>query len=134
MNCELGKYVWSLKDRGIDDFQVSWDIVATEKCFKGGTGKCQLCLREKLEIIKLSKTAKHRVINRRSELGKSCIHRFKYLLGYLKVHDTNDMELRPEEEDHNFPLNTTQVFGTNTNMPGYTRSGRTWRRNIFDNG
>ena len=134
LSCELGKYIWSLKDKGIEDYQVTWEIIATEKCFSGGTRKCQLCLREKLEIIKLSKAAGSRTINRRTELGKRCIHRFKHLLGYLDVYRTNDNELRPEENDHNFHSNANTVLNAHqnmlsqANMSGFTKSGR--RRNV----
>ena len=81
--CELSNFIWTLKDKGVQDFNISWEIIASEPCYNRANGKCQLCLREKLEILKLSKAVGNRTINRRTELGKSCIHRYKHMLGYL---------------------------------------------------
>ena len=45
---KLAGYVWDLKDRGVQDFGVPWDILARPSHFNPVTRKCMLCLKEKL--------------------------------------------------------------------------------------
>ena len=48
----LSKYVWYLKERGVTP-TIKWSIVAKASKYKGGRGKCNLCLMEKLSILTL---------------------------------------------------------------------------------
>ena len=45
----ISKYVWQLKDRN-QNFDIHWTILAQEKLYDRMSKKCQLCLREKVEI------------------------------------------------------------------------------------
>ena len=46
----LSKHIWRLKDEGTD-YQVRWEIVRRAEQFLPVTGKCNLCIEEKQEII-----------------------------------------------------------------------------------
>ena len=48
----LSKYVWYLKERGVTP-TIKWSIVARASKYKGGRGRCNLCLMEKLSILTL---------------------------------------------------------------------------------
>ena len=48
----LSQKIWVLKESNIDD-TLSWSIVKKAHTYKGGgKGRCDLCLTEKLEILK----------------------------------------------------------------------------------
>ena len=116
--CELAKHIWKLKEKGINNFKIIWNIIAVEKCYNGKTRKCNLCQREKLEILKMSHNIGQRLINKRDEILRPCIHRFKHLLGNM---NTLNIELPkipeiPERQD----------------IEGFTRSGRRWRNKEND--
>ena len=40
---ELAKFVWKLKDKGISDFKIIWNIISQETCYDRRSGKCNLC-------------------------------------------------------------------------------------------
>ena len=65
---ELAKCVWDLKRRN-KEYSVSWEIIRKSNTVKRQSGQCNLCLDEKLEILKLENA-----INRRSELISKCRH------------------------------------------------------------
>ena len=44
---KLAGHIWSLKDRGVNDFEVTWEILARAPHFNPITRKCMLCLKEK---------------------------------------------------------------------------------------
>ena len=48
---ELSKYIWQLNDKNID-FNLKWEIDAFTFPYKCGTRRCDLCLNEKLSIIR----------------------------------------------------------------------------------
>ena len=81
--CELAKYIWHLKDRGLNDYSIKWEIIATEFTFNRSSDRCHLCIREKLEIMKYMKKFGSKVINKRGELFRKCLHRFKHCLGNI---------------------------------------------------
>ena len=65
---ELAKCIWDLKRRQ-KEYSVTWEIVRQSNTVKRLSGQCNLCLDEKLEILKLKNA-----INRRSELISKCRH------------------------------------------------------------
>lgn len=76
---ELSKYIWTLKDKKID-YTISWTILATAAAYSNKTKRCNLCLSEKLHIIRADKTT---LLNKRSELISKCRHENKYYLSTL---------------------------------------------------
>ena len=67
---KLAGHIWSLKDRGVHDFEVTWEIFSV-------TIKCMLCLKEKHFIMYGEGTSS---LNKRSEIFNTCRHRIKGLL------------------------------------------------------
>ena len=60
----LLKYVWSLKDKNTD-FNMRWSVQRRATAYQNTTRRCNVCLAEKLEIIKADKK---RSLNKRTEL------------------------------------------------------------------
>ena len=77
---ELSKYLWKLKEENTD-YNLQWSIKAYASLYKCGTGKCDLCLTEKV-IIAGSDPKK--LLNKRTELVSKCRHRNKFLLSKIK--------------------------------------------------
>ena len=48
---ELSKYIWELKDNNIN-YNLKWHIATKAQPYVCGSRKCDLCLTEKLTIIK----------------------------------------------------------------------------------
>ena len=69
---ELSKYIWDLKDKGIN-YEIQWEIMRQSNINMRESGQCNLCLDEKIEILKLKGSA----INKRSEIISTCRQRKK---------------------------------------------------------
>ena len=68
----LSQKVWDLKDTG-QEFKITWRIIKSTTSYQGGgSGKCDLCLSEKEEILKRIK--KRGCLNTRNELMGKCRH------------------------------------------------------------
>jgi len=72
---KLSKAVWDLKDRNIQ-FRIKWSIADKAPAYKSGSSKCNLCLTEKLAILKSTNFC----FNKRSEIIAKCRHRNKFKL------------------------------------------------------
>ena len=72
----LSKYVWSLKDKNTD-FNIRWSVRRRATAYQNTTRMCNLCLAEKLEIIKADKK---RSLNKRTELVSKCRHENRFYL------------------------------------------------------
>ena len=70
---ELSKYAWNLKETG-RPFTIKWCIIKRVPAYTAGGRPCNLCLEEKLLIMKSSK---EKTLNKRSELFEKCRHRKK---------------------------------------------------------
>ena len=77
---ELSKYIWQLNDKNID-FNLKWEIGAFTSPYKCGTRRCDLCLTEKLSIIRAHPLI---ILNKRTELISKCRHRNKFTLARFK--------------------------------------------------
>ena len=77
---ELSRHIWSLKDNNIN-YTLRWEIESFASPYKCGSKRCDLCLTEKLYIIKVD--TRH-LLNKRNELISKCRHKNKYLLSNLK--------------------------------------------------
>ena len=72
----LSNYVWSLKDQDIT-FDIKWTVLRKAAAYRNTTRRCNLCIAEKLEIMKADKD---RSLNRRSELVSKCRHENQFYL------------------------------------------------------
>ena len=76
-NTELSKYVWNLKEKQ-QDFTINWSILKRAASYSSGGKRCNLCLQEKLCILKADKS---NLLNRRLELFSKCVHQKRFLAG-----------------------------------------------------
>ena len=79
---ELSKYIWALRDEGVDDPSVTWSIARRASPYRCGTRRCDVCLSEKL-VIALSDPSS--TLNSRAEIISTCRHRRKFRLSELKT-------------------------------------------------
>ena len=78
----LSKYVWKLKDDGFTP-NVSWSIDTKSFPYRCGTRKCDLCLTEKLAILRNAHEKKN-TLNTRSEIMNKCRHTIKFKLSSVR--------------------------------------------------
>ena len=76
----LAKYIWDLKDKNIP-YEIKWTLHKQAFPYKCGTRKCDLCLSEKLEILKGDPRT---MLNKKSEIMNKCLHRAKHKLRAVK--------------------------------------------------
>ena len=80
---ELSKYAWNLKETG-RPFTIKWCIIKCVPAYTAGGRSCNLCLEEKLLIMKSSK---EKTLNKRSELFAKRRHRKKFgALNFKSAH------------------------------------------------
>jgi hypothetical protein len=75
----LSKYIWELKEKGID-YSINWKLIKKCKSFSPVSGRCILCLTEKLYIIFHPEMAS---LNSRNELVSHCRHKKKCMIGNM---------------------------------------------------
>ena len=73
---ELSKLCWELKDNNIN-YHIDWKILKRSNSYQAGSKICNLCLDEKLCIIK-----NPTCINKRTELVSKCRHKRKFLVKF----------------------------------------------------
>ena len=73
---ELSKYIWELKDKN-KDYDIQWTIITSAKAYNNISKRCDLCLTEKLHIMKGNNDS---LLNKRSELISKCRHENKFYL------------------------------------------------------
>ncbi len=78
---ELSKYIWKLKDDK-QDFDITWSALKQSISYTGGSKRCNLCLEEKLCILKDKN--KQNLPNKKSEIDSTCNHRKKHLINNLR--------------------------------------------------
>ena len=74
-NTELSKHVWKLKESR-RAFSIKWSLVKKVPTYKAGSRRCNLCLEEKLFILKNRKN----LLNKRTEIFSKCRHETRYLI------------------------------------------------------
>jgi hypothetical protein len=67
---ELSKHIWDMKRNG-RDYTIIWDIVTQSNTHRRDSGQCNLCIDEKLEILKMKGND---TLNKKSELISMCRH------------------------------------------------------------
>ena len=73
---ELSKHIWELKDKK-KNFDTGWSIINPAAPYNNSSKKCNLCLTEKLCILKADKVT---LLNKRCELISECWHENKYYM------------------------------------------------------
>ena len=71
---ELSKYIWELKEKK-RVFTIMWEILKRAAAYTIRARRCNLCLEEKLSILKADKRT---LLNERSELVSKCQHQNKF--------------------------------------------------------
>ena len=80
---KLSQEFWTIKDSGhqVDRYQdVKFEILKKSVPYKAGSKKCNLCLSEKLLVMKNERS----VINKRDEFVSKCRHTLKFMLSNFK--------------------------------------------------
>ena len=80
-NTTLAGYIWDKRDEGIPIKSVKWEIVKKCHKYKAGGDMCDVCLSEKLAIMKAQDNSS---LNRRCELMNRCVHKWKHKLNATK--------------------------------------------------
>lgn len=78
---ELSKEVWRAKDKGITP-TIKWSIERSAPAYRCGGKRCNLCLSEKLTILRGDTT---KMLNKRSEIIGKCRHKNKYKLKSISL-------------------------------------------------
>ena len=76
----LSTFIWSLKEKNIN-FEISWKVIDRGKPYSSVTQECQLCLKEKFNIMFKQEIS---TLNKRNELASNCLHRMSSLLLKIK--------------------------------------------------
>ena len=66
----LSQYIWELKNTNTD-YVITWIIIKQSNINKRSSGQCNLCLDEKLLIMR---NLNNNLLNKRSEFSSSCRH------------------------------------------------------------
>lgn len=77
----LSSFIWKLKNEG-KKFLVKWSIMKRAQGYKSGANRCNLCLEEKLCIMKAEGKD---LLNKRTEIFSKCRHRNKFLINKFKT-------------------------------------------------
>ena len=75
----LSKYIWELKEAKTK-YKIKWSIIKRANAYRSGGKQCNLCLAEKLCILKAGK----HTLNKRTELLSKCRHENKFYVTNLK--------------------------------------------------
>jgi len=111
----------------LQSFDIVWqgDPLSVVKSF--GTRECQLCSREKIDIVKRSRKEPEKPINTCSEIHGGCRHKLKFHRNREEVKDTSTDE-RMERERVNLSSNNSATSGAGTpekeNWPSFCEVNR----------
>ena len=76
----LSKLIWSLKDEN-KAYDLRWSIAARASPYRNGSKSCDLCLTEKIIIVRAEPKG---LLNKRNELISKCRHKNKFTLKVFK--------------------------------------------------
>ena len=77
---EISKHVWKLK-AAKKPFTILWSLLKNVPAYKAGCRRCNLCLEEKLTIMK---NKVYSLLNKRTKLFTKCRHETLYLISNCK--------------------------------------------------
>ena len=72
---KLAAYVWDKRDENVGIKEINWEIMKKCNKYRPNSKKCDVCLSEKLAIMKNGN-----LLNKRSELMGGCRHKAKWKL------------------------------------------------------
>ena len=119
---ELAKFIWNLK-RWMINYTVHFETLEFTTPYRRETGSPRMCIQEKIAIIKSLKDLGARCLNRREELFRNCVHRYRHLLGTI---NTRKKDWQPHslqaflQRLHSLEEDMERAFGS-------TRSGNIFR-------
>ena len=76
----LSKRVWELRNDGAPEPTITWSIHSKSHPYRCGSRLCDLCLSEKLAILKAGNDESSVSLNLKSELLNKCRHNVKFKL------------------------------------------------------
>ena len=87
---ELYKYAWKLK-KNKRSYTIKWSIIRRIPAYTAGGNSCNLCLEEKLSILKSNRD---KTLNKRSDLFSKCRHRNSFRALNFKGARALNMEMQ----------------------------------------
>ena len=81
----LSAYVWAKKEEGMEP-EITYKILTTAPAYTASSGRCSLCLQEKVHILLADKKTS---LNKRSEISNKCRHKWKWSLAGWKPGTTS---------------------------------------------
>ena len=88
---KLSKFIWSLKEKK-KEFEVKWSILKHAAVYHNKARRCNLCLEEKLQILKADKRT---LLNKRSELFSKCRHQTQCCTKHINRKKTSTGRTKP---------------------------------------
>ena len=86
-----------------------------------------MCTQEKIEILKSLKNNGSKCLNRRGELFRNCVHKYKQLLGSINTRKKDEnLILHKVPQYYQYSQYSQEI--NNDKSDGVTRSGRQWRK------
>ena len=76
-NTSMATHIWDKKDKGIEVSSTKWEIMKKCQKYEPGQKKCDVCVSEKLEIMK---NRDPKTLNKRTELMATCRHKKRFKL------------------------------------------------------
>ena len=76
----LSQHIWKLKNDN-ENFEIKWEIQRKSRPYANGTRKCDLCVCEKMEILRSDPRV---TLNKRTEIASKCRHRSKFKVANVK--------------------------------------------------
>ena len=109
--------------------RVHFRNISHEMPYRPEARKCQMCTKEKIEIVKNIRLNGSKAINRRHEVYRKGLHREAFLLG------TNNTRNKPPEEigsaeGGGWTQRGLEMATDSARHWGCTRSGKSWRNDI----
>ena len=95
--CSLATYIWDLKLQN-KQYTINWKKIKACRTYSRETKRCDLCDSEKNEILSSMIKDPTAVINSRTELMRSCTHRYKELLSDISTEYANTIHLEQNLE------------------------------------
>ena len=86
---ELSKHIWNLKNMK-RSYNIKWTILKRSTSYRSGAKNCNLCLQEKLQILKRDK---NKLLNKRCELFSKFRHRKRFVAGKFKSMHASELNI-----------------------------------------
>ena len=101
----LSNYIWNLK-KGKCNYEIKWSILKHTKSYNSGSKRCNLCVKEKMCIMKVDPT---NLLNKKTKIFSKCRHRTKHCLCNLTRSATTHWRQRIPFPWRNYPHKRTVI-------------------------